>query len=89
MRADRLRANGAYLRPEAFQARKEALVAKDIGALHEQVGAHITMVITVGCWGVCVCAGPMPNNATTTLLAYPCHPPPPTHNHTHRTCRAR
>ena len=37
MRAERLRANGAYLRPEAFQARKEALVAKDIGALHEQV----------------------------------------------------
>lgn len=37
MRSDRLRANGGHIRPQAFQARKEYFVAKDTGALHEQV----------------------------------------------------
>lgn len=38
MRSDRLRVNGGHIRPQAFQARKEYFVAKDTGALHEQVG---------------------------------------------------
>lgn len=54
MRAERLRANGGFLRPEAFQARKEFLVAKDTGALHEQVRVYVLKCVTRNV----LCAGP-------------------------------
>lgn len=55
MRASRLQANGSFLRPQAFQARKEYLVAKDTGALHEQVRIPCTKT-TLPCF------------ATTTII---------------------
>ena len=82
MRAERLRANGGFLRPEAFQARKEFLVAKDTGALHEQVRVYVLKCVTRNV----LCAGPAQQHEPHTALLIV--PPSSQHTTSHRTCRA-